>query len=449
MTDTFTTLLRLIKQETGGNENVWGDFLNDQMIDLVDDAIAGFEDIDVTLSNQILLPENGDDDPTRAAILVASGLPPDGTRTIQVPSTSKLYVLSNETSEIVTFKTAAGSGLAVAPGDTVSSRVDPNLDDVVAVSVASATEDIKGIAEIATQAEVDAGTDDERIITPAKLAAFPAVNQATEDIAGVAEIADATEANEDTPATDDLRIITPLKLDGRTATETRRGVIELATQTEVDDGLDTERAVTPATLAGTAVGSFSGCSIFRTTHFIAGHTAGNVAGQVPLGTGGADTGELPIPFDDEVIDTGLADFGTEFHSTSANTTRITIPAGVNFVRLSGSAIWDQACPFAVGLETCDPQNNGSGLRHMRIRKNGNAFLSFLPGATGVAGTGTQYQPWTFLAGGNQQECAQEVQSVVVAVDEDDYFELTVFTQGSDFAGHRVRSGAVFEMVVIG
>jgi hypothetical protein len=85
---------------------------------------------------------------------------------------------------------------------------------------------------------------------------------------------------------------------------------------------------------------------------------------------------------------------------------------------------------------------------MRIRKNGNSFLSFLPGATGVAGTGEQYQPWTML-GGNQQEVGQEVQSVVVAVDEDDYFELMVFTQGSDFPAHRVRSGAVFDMQVLG
>jgi len=448
MADTFTTLLRLIKQETGGNENVWGDFLNIQMIDLIDDAVAGFQDVDVTLSNQILLPLNGDDDPTRAAILVASGLPPDATRTIQVPSTSKLYVLSNETSEIVTFKTASGSGLAVAPGDTVSSRVDPTLDDVVAVTVASATEDLKGIAEIATQAEVDAGTDDERIVTPLKLTNFPAVNQATETVKGVAELADSTEANEDV-ATDDLRIITPLKLDGRTATEDRRGVIALANQAEVDAGVVDNKAVTPATLGGAPIGAYSGCTVYRTTHFVAGHTAGNAAGQVPLGIGiPTDLGEQPIPFDAEIFDTGLADFGTEFHSTSTNPTRITIPAGVNFVRLSGSAIWDQSCAFVVAAETCDPNTNGSGLRHMRIRKNGNAFLSFLPGATGVRGTGEQYQPWTMSAG-NSQETGQEVQSVVVGVDEDDYFELMVFTQGSDFPDHRVRSGAVFEMQVVG
>jgi hypothetical protein len=426
MADTFTTLLRLIKQETGGNENVWGDFLNDQMIDLVDDAIAGFQDVDVTLSNQVLLPLNGDDDPTRAAILVASGLPPDGTRTIQVPSTSKLYVLSNETSEIVTFKTAAGSGLAVAPGDTVSSRVDPNLDDVVAVSVPSATEDIKGIAEIATQAEVDAGTDDERIITPAKLAAFPAVNQATETVAGVAEIADSTEANEDTPATDDLRIITPLKLDGRTATETRRGVIELATQTEVDDGVDTERAVTPATLAAKAGGAFSGCVLTRDAFWTSGHTSPTFDC--------AD--EEPIPFTQETLDTGAADFGTQFHDTGVNPERITIPAGVTLVRLIGSVSWDQF------------NQNGTGMWHMRIRKNGSVTASidsgmanYIPHLTadffgGFAGT-----PDCNISG--------QIITVPVAVVEDDFFELTTMTQGTDFGNLRIEAGtAAFSLVVL-
>lgn len=40
---------------------------------------------------------------------------------------------------------------------------------------------------------------------------------------------------------------------GDVATETASGTIELATQAEVDTGTDTDRAVTPATLAGTSV----------------------------------------------------------------------------------------------------------------------------------------------------------------------------------------------------
>lgn len=79
-----------------------------------------------------------------------------------------------------------------------------------------ATETVKGVAEIATQAETDAGEDDERIVTPLKLAttladAFGAIVSATESVEGVAEIATQAEAS---AGEDDDRIVTPLKLAG-------------------------------------------------------------------------------------------------------------------------------------------------------------------------------------------------------------------------------------------
>jgi len=78
-----------------------------------------------------------------------------------------------------------------------------------------ATETVKGVAEIATQDEVDEGVDDERFVTPLKLATVLA-----ELLGGFGS-----------------------------ATETVEGVIELATQAEVDAGADDERAVTSLKLA--------------------------------------------------------------------------------------------------------------------------------------------------------------------------------------------------------
>ncbi len=78
-----------------------------------------------------------------------------------------------------------------------------------------ATETIKGVAEIATQQEVTEGTDDQRIVTPLKLASALA--------AVIAMFVSATEEEE--------------------------GLIELATQGEVDAGADNTRAVTPLKLA--------------------------------------------------------------------------------------------------------------------------------------------------------------------------------------------------------
>lgn len=105
-----------------------------------------------------------------------------------------------------------------------------------------ATETVKGVAEIATTAEAQAGTDDERILTPKKL---QDVN-ATASRKGVIELATATEVQ---AGTDAERAVTPSTLAALTSLETRRGLVELATAAEVQAGTDTERAVTPAGLA--------------------------------------------------------------------------------------------------------------------------------------------------------------------------------------------------------
>jgi hypothetical protein len=107
----------------------------------------------------------------------------------------------------------------------------------------TATETRTGIAEIATQVETDTGTDDTRIVTPAKLSG----RAATETLTGIAEIATQPETD---AGTDDTRIVTPAKLAGRTATETRTGIAEIATQVETDAGTDDTRIVTPLKLAG-------------------------------------------------------------------------------------------------------------------------------------------------------------------------------------------------------
>lgn len=82
------------------------------------------------------------------------------------------------------------------------------------------------------------------------------VAAASESEAGVIQIATQTEVDN---GVNDTKAVTPLKLQTKLdatvvdATETERGIIELATQAEVDAGTDTEKAVTPATLAGSTL----------------------------------------------------------------------------------------------------------------------------------------------------------------------------------------------------
>ena len=98
------------------------------------------------------------------------------------------------------------------------------------------------------------GTDVTDALTPAALSAmFLAALQAagispdaSTTVKGIAELATQTEVN---TGTDALRIVSPATLAGRTANETRAGIAEIATQAEVDAGSDDARLVTPLKLA--------------------------------------------------------------------------------------------------------------------------------------------------------------------------------------------------------
>lgn len=70
-------------------------------------------------------------------------------------------------------------------------------------------------------------------------------DQATESVLGLVEIATQTETND---GVNDTAAVTPLKLAGRTATESRTGIAEIATQAETNTGTDDSRIVTPLKL---------------------------------------------------------------------------------------------------------------------------------------------------------------------------------------------------------
>lgn len=70
-------------------------------------------------------------------------------------------------------------------------------------------------------------------------------DQATETVLGLVEIATQTETND---GVNDTAAVTPAKLAGRTATESRTGIAEIATQAETNTGTDDARIVTPLKL---------------------------------------------------------------------------------------------------------------------------------------------------------------------------------------------------------
>jgi hypothetical protein len=82
-------------------------------------------------------------------------------------------------------------------------------------------------------------------------------DQATESTLGLVLLASQTDVN---TGTNTVEAVTPATLSGRTATETRTGIAELATQAETDAGTDDARIVTPLklkTLLDARVGGYA------------------------------------------------------------------------------------------------------------------------------------------------------------------------------------------------
>lgn len=105
------------------------------------------------------------------------------------------------------------------------------VDDIADVLIATATIEAGHLILVQRNgSEIDVG-------------ALGAAADASDTVKGLVELATDTET---ATGTDSTRAVTPLGLAGLTSTETRRGLIELATTTEATTGTDTARAVTPA-----------------------------------------------------------------------------------------------------------------------------------------------------------------------------------------------------------
>ncbi len=121
MTTQYTPTLKLALPVTGELSGTWGDVVNDNITSMIEQAIAGLATINTWTGNaHTLTTANGTTSESRCAMLVAAtgGGAPSAAAEIICPAAAKLYVLQNNTSYAVTLKTSAGSGVAVAAGDT-------------------------------------------------------------------------------------------------------------------------------------------------------------------------------------------------------------------------------------------------------------------------------------------------------------------------------------------
>ena len=125
MASSYTSRIRLTKQADGENPNTWGTILNNQVIDLLDDAIASYATISIGSAATVTLTENeGAADQSRSAFIELTGSVGGANNTISliIPAKSKSYVINNKVSanttasDIVKMKTAGGDGYDIALG---------------------------------------------------------------------------------------------------------------------------------------------------------------------------------------------------------------------------------------------------------------------------------------------------------------------------------------------
>ena len=114
---TFTSRIRLEKQADGANPNSWGLVLNQNVIDLVDDAIAAYTTVTVSAADVTLTTEDGASDQARSAFIELTGTL-TSSHDIILPAQSKSYFIRNKSvpspsSNTITIKTLAGSGATV------------------------------------------------------------------------------------------------------------------------------------------------------------------------------------------------------------------------------------------------------------------------------------------------------------------------------------------------
>jgi hypothetical protein len=122
MTTQYTTILKLALPVQGELSGSWGDVVNDNITEMVEEAVAGLATINSwTANSHTLTTANGTTSESRCAVLVADddgGGNPSAAATIICPAATKLYVLKNISGQQVTLKTSGGTGVAVPNGST-------------------------------------------------------------------------------------------------------------------------------------------------------------------------------------------------------------------------------------------------------------------------------------------------------------------------------------------
>lgn len=117
MPSAYTSRLRLVLPVTGELTSLWGDTVNNGLTQPVEDAIAGTASVAMGDANVTLTTATETTDQARCMFITLTGAL-TAQRNVICPSQSKLYFVTNSTTGgySILFKTAAGSGVVLLPG---------------------------------------------------------------------------------------------------------------------------------------------------------------------------------------------------------------------------------------------------------------------------------------------------------------------------------------------
>ena len=122
MTTQYTTILKLALPVEGELSGTWGDVVNDNITQMVEQAVAGKAVVNTWTGNShTLTTADGTTSESRCAILelTDTGTALTGAGTVVCPTNTKLYIVDNNTARIITVKTSGGTGVAVPVGKTM------------------------------------------------------------------------------------------------------------------------------------------------------------------------------------------------------------------------------------------------------------------------------------------------------------------------------------------
>jgi hypothetical protein len=118
MATSYTSLLGFALPVTGELSGTWGSVVNSSVTQLAEDSVAGVATASVLSANWTLSTTgSGATNEARKAILIPTGSP-GVSRNIIAPSSSKAYIVVNQSNAAVVIKGAATTGVTIPTGKT-------------------------------------------------------------------------------------------------------------------------------------------------------------------------------------------------------------------------------------------------------------------------------------------------------------------------------------------